>query len=760
MTGPVAPPAVRPRLIVFSDDWGRHVSSSQHLARELLAEYQIDWIHTIGTRRPRMHWRDVRRSFGKLREWSVGAKRTDVPDGLRLHAPVMWPGFRGAVARGANARMLDRCLRRVLASGPEPVALITTVPLVADVARRHGHRRWIYYCVDALDQWTGLDGPVLRAMELELLRYTTAVVATSQPLVERLCADGADPVLITHGVDLEQWRVPRAPRERRVRPQALFWGCANERLDAATCLALAEHTDLHLVGRVDGAPPALLDDPRIVFEPALPQDQLPLRAAAADVLVMPYNHSPATLALQPLKLKEYLATGLPTVVTDLPAIAPWSDALDVAADPGAFVASVLARAGAPLPEAQVAARQRLARESWRTKAREFAAVIELPRSRATVLDVRCASGAGTGPDKTILRGERYLRPSGYRCLTALLHDPTDPGFPTLLAAAAAEGCTVIPVPDRGPLDRSVFAQLLAICRREKVRIWHGHDYKSDLLGLLVRRHHGMHLVTTVHGRGHDTWKTPLYHALDRSSMRRYDRVLAVSAATLHECRGFGVRAEQLRLLPNAIEVERVPLAPRVARRTLRIGAVGRLAPEKGLLDLFTAVRSLRQEGIAVEVVVFGEGPQRGELERWIAQHAPAGGFALAGHELDRDRIYRDLDVFVLASAREGLPNALLEAMASALPVVATEVGGVGEVVQHGTNGLLCPPQRPDRLAALLRSLLADAALRARIGDAARQRVASEYSFAVRMARLAAIYDELDVAGEIRSAASAVRQLRS
>jgi glycosyltransferase involved in cell wall biosynthesis len=112
-----------------------------------------------------------------------------------------------------------------------------------------------------------------------------------------------------------------------------------------------------------------------VRRPALPLAELPALAAAAAVLVMPYADLPVTRAMQPLKLKEYLATGKPVVVRDLPAVRPWADGLDAAATAEEFAAAVRRRLADGLPAGQRAARARLAAESWAAKAAEFARLV-------------------------------------------------------------------------------------------------------------------------------------------------------------------------------------------------------------------------------------------------------------------------------------------------------------------------------------------------------------------------------------------------
>jgi glycosyltransferase involved in cell wall biosynthesis len=239
---------------------------------------------------------------------------------------------------------------------------------VADLAARTPHLRWLYYCVDALDEWPGLDGATLCQMELDMLPHMDQVLVVSQVLRERMASRGIEASMLTHGVDLERWVYPRANHTAASPPQTLFWGHADERLHESICLGLAEHTQLCFVGPKGNVAASLANHPRIRWEGAIPFERLPERAAQADVLVMPYGDNEATRNMQPLKLKEYLATGLPTVATSLPANLYWSQAMDLADSPEAFVNIVLERAAHSLPPAQVQARLALQQESWSAKA--------------------------------------------------------------------------------------------------------------------------------------------------------------------------------------------------------------------------------------------------------------------------------------------------------------------------------------------------------------------------------------------------------
>jgi hypothetical protein len=112
--------------------------------------------------------------------------------------------------------------------------------------------------------------------------------------------------------------------------------------------------------------------------------------------------------------------------------------------------------------------------------------VAAPAGRTTVLHVRVVSGSGGGPESTIMQAAAHLRDSEYWMAAAYMHRPGDPGFARLRQRAEARGCPLIAVPDRGPADLRVASRLLAVCRQLHVGIWHAHDYKSNLIGLLLR----------------------------------------------------------------------------------------------------------------------------------------------------------------------------------------------------------------------------------------------------------------------------------
>ena len=368
-----------------------------------------------------------------------------------------------------------------------------------------------------------------------------------------------------------------------------------------------------------------------------------------------------------------------------------------------------------------------------------------------VLDARVVTGSGGGPDKTILNSPRFLGPLGYRMLCAYLRPPNDRGFEVIRNAAARYNAPLVEINDRGPWDWRVVTELLAVCRREKVAVWHGHDYKTNALGLLLKRFWPMRLVTTVHGWVHHTARTPLYYRLDQMCLPRYERVFCVSDDLFEACVATGVPVRNCVLLENGIDTAEYSRKRTAAEAKAAlglptagflIGAVGRLAEEKAFDVLVRSTYDLVRRGHDARVLIVGEGGERAKLERLAAELGIADRVLLPGWQADAKPYFEAMDLFALSSLREGLPNVLLEAMALGVPVVATRVNGVPRLVQDGRNGFLVEANDQEALTTALAGLMKNDGLRELFRAAARRTVETRFSFSTRMSNLTRVYDEL------------------
>ena len=373
------------------------------------------------------------------------------------------------------------------------------------------------------------------------------------------------------------------------------------------------------------------------------------------------------------------------------------------------------------------------------------------REHPLVLDVRVVCGTGGGPDKTILNSPRFLEPLGYRNLCAYLHPPDDSGFESLRRKATSWGAPLLSVPDRGFWDWRVFSQLLKVCQDNRVAIWHGHDYKSNFIGLILRRFWPMRLVTTVHGWVKNTRRTPLYYGIDRACLPRYESVICVSEDLYSLCLKLGVPQDRCVLIENAIDTQQFQRSQELGTAKLRfgipveryvIGAVGRLSEEKGFDVLIRSVDQLLTRGFDVELRIVGEGDQAEPLQHLISLLGREDRICLMGYQAETIPFYEGIDVFALSSYREGLPNVLLEAMALEVPVVATAVAGIPRLIEHQVNGLLVEAGSVSELADALANLLGDSELRRRLSLAGRATIERDHSFEVRIQKIREIYDKL------------------
>ena len=279
-----------------------------------------------------------------------------------------------------------------------------------------------------------------------------------------------------------------------------------------------------------------------------------------------------------------------------------------------------------------------------------------------------------------------------------------------------------------------------------------HGYKPNLVGRAAARTVGIPAVAVSRGWTAATLKVRFNDALDRFFLRRMDRVVCVSEGQAVRVRRAGVPVDRVLVIRNAIRTERFDHPDPAGRDRLRslfgwppariVGAAGRLSPEKGFGVLVAAAGRLMTDAPDVGFVIFGEGPLREELSRQIEAAGLAGRCLLAGFRDDLDGLLSHLDLLVLPSFTEGLPNVVLEAFAAGIPVVATAVGGTPEVVEDGANGYLVPAGDPAALARRIRDALNVEERRRAMGERGRDRVRNEFTFEAQSAQYQRLFAEL------------------
>jgi len=279
-----------------------------------------------------------------------------------------------------------------------------------------------------------------------------------------------------------------------------------------------------------------------------------------------------------------------------------------------------------------------------------------------------------------------------------------------LEEAAQDGVTVhaLPTPHRAyRRERGMTRELF---RRLSPQVGHLHGYRADVLHAGVARRLAIPCVTTVHGFTGGDAKNRFYEMLQRRSFRRMEAVVAVSLPLAEVLAAAGVPSRRLYCIPNAWEGP-APMDGGAARERLgvpegvfHVGFVGRLGAEKGADVFVEALAWLRELPIIASIV--GDGPQMTRLKARADQLGLGDRVGWHGIVPDAGRLFPSFDVFVLSSRTEGTPIVLFEAMAAGVPIVATRVGGVPDVVCED-EAILVEPDRPESLAEAIRAVLGD-----------------------------------------------------
>jgi glycosyltransferase involved in cell wall biosynthesis len=291
----------------------------------------------------------------------------------------------------------------------------------------------------------------------------------------------------------------------------------------------------------------------------------------------------------------------------------------------------------------------------------------------------------------------------------------------------------------GPSGWRGLARLLGHARRFRPHVIHGYLFGPNLLAAIAGRMAGVPVVA-VAKRNVDAYESPRQIAVQRLAHRLATHVTAVSETVADTAAALGVPRARITVIPNGVDASRfaAPGADRAelggAPGTPLIGSVGCLAARKDYGTLLEALALLGRRGHAFTCALIGDGPDRAALEAQARALGLGSRVTFLGERPDVARLLPAIDVFVLSSREEGIPNALLEAMAAGRPSVATAVGGTPEVLEDGATGWLVPPASPALLAEALGEALERPAESARRGAAARRAVLERMGIGVMVRR--------------------------
>ncbi len=276
------------------------------------------------------------------------------------------------------------------------------------------------------------------------------------------------------------------------------------------------------------------------------------------------------------------------------------------------------------------------------------------------------------------------------------------------------------IPRRSKFDPLCLRELVKYMREKSFHLVHTHTHKPNTTGRIAAL---IAQVPVIIAQEHnvDEWKGKFQRWLDRKLAQFTDRVVVVSQKVGEFYSSIGIPSRKITVIYNGVELER--FTPQFdEKKGDTIGFVGRIHPQKGIEDMVEVGERVVEKFPRVKFLILGEGPLEGYLRKEVERRGIKGNFLFMGYMRNMNSFYEKIDILFLPSLREGFPNAILEGMASGLPIVATDVGGIKEVVREGVDGFLARPGDVDRMSECLLKLLKDEILRRKMGLSGRKRV--------------------------------------
>ena len=390
---PDKPGLYSPDFLVFSDDWGEHPSSCQHIFKEIAKDYRVVWVNTIGMRNPTLTLRDLKKAAKKILKMvrlnRCKRRAATQLENIAICQPLMLPFTRSRFARRFNRWSVTRRVVSELKSRTinEPI-IVTTVPNAAEYPKLLRSGSTIYYCVDDFFRWPGLDSMRVNEMEEDLIGYADVIIAASDSLAKKFESSNLPVYILTHGVDVEHFQNLNTTEHLKLltinRPRIGFFGLVDDRMDWALIDAIARDAkgiSFVFAGKVDATAGRLPKRQNIHFLGNVEYSELPSFIVGMEVLMIPYKTTGIGEMIAPLKLKEYLCTGKPVLVTPFSEMRRYAPPVRIAKTPEEWSEALNAVLNQLNCEEHRQITSDLKSESWCEKAKAFIEIAMNVRER-------------------------------------------------------------------------------------------------------------------------------------------------------------------------------------------------------------------------------------------------------------------------------------------------------------------------------------------------------------------------------------------
>ncbi|MFA5316563.1 MAG: glycosyltransferase family 4 protein [Dehalococcoidales bacterium] len=358
-----------------------------------------------------------------------------------------------------------------------------------------------------------------------------------------------------------------------------------------------------------------------------------------------------------------------------------------------------------------------------------------------------------GAEGVILQIVKNIDRSRFQPVVVSFKDPYIDTIPLIKEA----GLLGIPTELIDPFGRfdvvtSAF-RLRKLFKKYNTHILHCHEYKSDIIGYLATRKTNVHLISTQHLWAGEVLRARIYEYLDSIVIKSnsFERIIAVSEDIKSTLISRNIKEKRIVVIPNGIDVDKYDID--VNEKTVKdklgitddkivICCIGRLSPQKGHFYLLNAAKEVIKAYRNVIFLLVGDGPLKKDLENLSSELGIKNNIIFTGYRDDVKDILGISRLFVMPSSSEGTPMALLEAMASGRAVIATNVGGIPEVIKDGFNGILIKPKDAKGMAEAIIRLLGNKVMMGDYGNNAKACIKSNYSSEVMTEKYENLYKEL------------------
>ena len=361
-----------------------------------------------------------------------------------------------------------------------------------------------------------------------------------------------------------------------------------------------------------------------------------------------------------------------------------------------------------------------------------------------------ASSELTGPCRSLFQLVEHTKKSGIEFVLGIFllarHQTS-----LAIDEAKRRGYCVEVLSQRRRYDPALLRQVSNIIRHHSVSILQSHGYKSALIAWSFRRITGIPWVAMAEGYTSENRRMALYNRLDRWLLRRADRVVAVSRATSEFLQAYGISAERMTVIPNAIDASDYQLD--TDRHTLRkawrihpddmlVGVIGRFSPEKGQSVFIRSFKNVLNQVPRAHAVLIGEGLEEASLRAIVHSEGLEEHVHFAGYHCAMSPVFAALDLVVVPSLNEGIPLVVSEALLHSKPIVSTRAGGIPEVLTGELARWLVRAGDVEALAMAQVEALQNKSLRIEFGEAGACHVFRHFSSSRRAEHMLAVYRQV------------------